>query len=401
MKQKVPISGAVWQSNVEEAISLIEANESFLFCGDIDPDSVGSMLAMALYLRLLNKQAYLVISEALSENLDYMEKIINYNSIKILRGPDDIRGINDHIDIVIFCDTANTKLVPFYSVIREKILDRKLPVIEIDHHFGADSEEMTDNGIKLFRNANANTEIIGELLEKLRDKNPDAPNPFSQRNILLGLITGLLSDTVGGKVVHQKEDYDYWIKTLGEHLQKNTRWRELKEGRSGDPKNEKFNDTTSILDYLNRLSDEQNVCLTTLKDRITIDRGLGFLSLLNSTFSEVQDVCQPYDSDWFADVLSFLLNIVPEESGKIGLLCYHGKNAEGKNCIFIKLRRAVNYDGFDLRRAEDEIRKAYDGLYMGGGGHPGAVSFRVHPVDESEFLAKLEPVSAFIKDHLA
>ena len=121
MKQKVPISGAVWQSNVEEAISLIEANESFLFCGDIDPDSVGSMLSMALYLRLLNKQAYLVISETLSENLDYMEKIIDYNSIKILRGPDDIRGINDHIDIVIFCDTANTKLVPFYSVIREKL----------------------------------------------------------------------------------------------------------------------------------------------------------------------------------------------------------------------------------------------------------------------------------------
>ncbi len=101
--------------------------------------------------------------------------------------------------------------------INEKcILSRKPKVIEIDHHFGADSEELTGFGIKLFRNANANTEIIGKVLEKIYDKNPERPHPFSQRNIILGLITGILCDTVGGKVIRYKEDYDYWMKKLGD-----------------------------------------------------------------------------------------------------------------------------------------------------------------------------------------
>jgi len=400
MTQKFPISGSTWDNNVDEAVSLIKRSQSFLFCGDIDPDSVGSMLALALYLRLLKKQAYLVISEGLSDNLDYMRHILEYNSVTILQKAEDICAVREKIDTVIFCDTANTKLVPHYPVIRESILSRKLPVIEIDHHFGADSEELTSNGIKLFRKANANTEIIGELLEKLSGGREGAPQPFNHRNIVIGLITGLLGDTVGGKVVHDQESYDHWMSLLEAQLQKYTRWRESAPDRLPDNKGEKFGTTSSILAYLNKLSDEQNACLVTLKDRITVDGGLGFLNIMNSTYSQVKDVCQPYDSDGFVDILGFLMNIVPEESGKAGLVCYHGKNAERKNCIFIKLRRAVDYDGFDLRRAEDEIKKAFEDMYMGGGGHPGAVSFRIQPLDENEFLAKLEPVVTFIKSHL-
>ena len=36
---------------------------------------------------------------------------------------------------------------------------------------------------------------------------------------------------------------------------------------------------------------------------------------------------------------------------------------------------------------------------MGGGGHAGAVSFRVQPQDEKKFLAKVNKVFDFIKDN--
>ena len=49
------------------------------------------------------------------------------------------------------------------------------------------------------------------------------------------------------------------------------------------------------------------------------------------------------------------------------MICYNGKNAAGKDCVFIKLRRAIDYDGFDLRQVEDPIKRAFDGNYMGGG----------------------------------
>ena len=204
MNEKKPLDGNIWRDNLRDALDVIESSESFLFSGDIDPDSVGSMLSLSLYLKQLDKKVFLILPEYLGENLDFFEKIILYNSIRILRNQEEVEAVKDEIETVIFCDTANTKLVPFYPFISESILSKKPKVIEIDHHFGADSEELTDYGIKLFRNANANTEIIGTILETLYNEHPEGPNPLSQRNIILGLITGMLGDTVGGKVIHFK-----------------------------------------------------------------------------------------------------------------------------------------------------------------------------------------------------
>ena len=186
MKEKKPINGPTWETNLSQALGVINSSNSFLFSGDIDPDSVGSMLSLSLYLNQLDKKVFLVIPNTLGDNLDFFENIFRYNSIDILRNQEEIEAVKDEIETVIFCDTANTKLVPFYPFLSECILSKKPKVIEIDHHFGADSEELTEYGIKLFRNANANTEIIGTILKALHDENPEGPNPFSQRNIISG-----------------------------------------------------------------------------------------------------------------------------------------------------------------------------------------------------------------------
>ena len=81
----------------------------------------------------------------------------------------------------------------------------------------------------------------------------------------------------------------------------------------------------------------------------------------------------------------------------MGVVCYNGKNAEGEGCIFIKLRRSTEYDGLDLRQVEDPIKKAFDGYYMGGGGHSGAASYRVASHNEKEFFLRFQPVVDFIK----
>ena len=398
MKEKKPIDGPTWDANLGEAVDLINSSNCLMFSGDIDPDSVGSMLSLSLYLDELDKKVFLVIPEPLGDNLDFFEKIIHYNSIDILRTQEDIDAVKDKIETVIFCDTANTKLVPFYNHIEKSILSRKPKVVEIDHHFGADSEELTDHGIKLFRNANANTEIIGKILELLYDKNPESPNPFSQRNIILGLITGMLGDTVGGKVIHYKEDYDHWMQKLGDQLKNITRWRDVNEKRREDCKTSKFGNPTQILEYLNKLTEDQESCLNLLTSRIESKGNMGFLSLLPSTHEEVKGTCQPFESDWFVDIMGLLLNLVPEKSGHAGVVIFEGKNAEDHDCIFIKIRRAVDFSGVDLRTGEDKIKELFGDLYMGGGGHAGAVSFRIHPLEEKELLARLEKLFAFFND---
>lgn len=400
MNEKKPLDGKVWRENLKKALYIINTSKSFLFSGDIDPDSVGSMLSLSLYLQQLDKKVFLILPENLGENLDFFEKIIEYNSIRILRNKEQILAVKDEMETVIFCDTANTKLVPHYSFLAENILSNKPKVIEIDHHFGADSEELTDYGVKLFREANANTEIIGKILLTYHQKYHEGPDPFDQRNIILGLITGMLADTVGGKVIPFKEDYDYWMDLLKERLQNITRWRESDEKRSIDRKNSKFVDPQQILEYLNRLTDEQEACFNLLNDRAILKGQISFLNLFHSTQEDLADTCKPFSSDWFADIQNFLMNSVPEKSGCAGMIVFEGQNAEGENCFFIKLRRAVKFSGIDLRTAEGKLKELFGDLYMGGGGHAGAASFRIHPLDEKVFLDKIETVLDFFNASL-
>ena len=149
------------------------------------------------------------------------------------------------------------------------------------------------------------------------------------------------------------------------------------------------------MDYLNRLTEDQEICFNLLNSRIEHKGKLGFLNLLPSTYLEVKGQCQTFDSDWFVDIMIFLVNSVPEKSGHAGIVIFEGKNAEGKDCIFIKIRRAVDFSGVDLRTGEDKIKELFGDLYMGGGGHAGAVSFRVHRLEEKELLARLENVFDF------
>lgn len=400
MPPKQPIVGEIWISNLDRAVSLIGEKENFLFCGDIDPDSVGSMVSLALFLRLMDKQAAVILPNGLNENLSYLTNILNHNSIRILNTEHEIRDLRKSVEVVIICDTANAKLIPFSPTLQEEFVQKSVQVIEVDHHFGADSEAVTEGGIKLFREANATTEIIGELLQNLARKFPETTDPFSQRNILIGLITGLLGDTASGKAILFQKDFDYWMKKLGGRLTQNTRWRKTKNGRSGDSKNSKFDTPEQIREYLDCLTIQQEEYLAVLMNRIDRQDGFGFLNLMSSAYEEVENICKPNDSDWFADILGFLLNRVPEETGKVGVVYYNGKNAEGEDCVFIKLRRSTEYDGFDLRQMEDPIKKAFDGRYMGGGGHSGAASFRVASHDEKDFFLRFKPVADFIKSSI-
>ena len=74
MPPKHPIVGETWVDSIDLAVSLIGKKENFLFCGDIDPDSVGSMVSLALFLRLMDKQASVILPNGLNENLSYLIK---------------------------------------------------------------------------------------------------------------------------------------------------------------------------------------------------------------------------------------------------------------------------------------------------------------------------------------
>ena len=127
------------------------------------------------------------------------------------------------------------------------------------------------------------------------------------------------------------------MKELGERLTSNTRWRKAREGRPSEGESSKFQTPEKIREYLDRLSIEQEDYLNAVVSRIDKQNGLGLLNLMSSVYRQIDNVCGSQDFNWFPDILGPLLNRIPEEAGKLGVVFYNGKNAEGRRLYFYKI----------------------------------------------------------------
>ncbi len=397
MAEKVPVTGEDWQVALREAISAINDKDCFFFSASQDADSVGSLVALALYLTLLGKKVFLFLPDPVDSRYSYLEEIIHHNYLRVIDSEEGLRGIQDQVEAVIFFDTPNSDLIPFFPCISECLLSGSPAVIEIDHHFGNDSKGISHGGIHLFRQSNATAEIVAELLGDLYEINLEFPNPLEQRNILVALMTGLLGDSIGGEASHCQSAYDRLMGLLRVNLKKQTNLDAIEQ----EPRFKKIASPEDVLEYFDQMTREHELCFQTLEKKISCSDGVGFINLLDSTFEDCEGHCKPYDSQWFVEVREALLNKAPERSGKIGVLCCHGKTASGQNCIFLRIRRSARYKGFDLRQAENDIKNVFGAkYYLGGGGHPGAVSFRLQSHDEEIFLRKAHQVSQILKSRI-
>ena len=394
MTVKTPITGEAWKEALDKSLVFLRAHAGFLFCAYPDADAVGSMLALALYLQRLGKQTWLVRPGPLHENVDFLEAILNHNRITILDSPQSIQNAAPQVEALVFCDTANRQLVPFFSELDRLFLQKGRPVLELDHHFGTDSAAVARHGIHLFRQANATTEIAAELLERYHRKTPGTPNPFEQRNIVISLLTGLITDTGGGNIPIRPEDYRFWNHRLGELLRRQTH-----PGPHPGNAAPQFSSPADIRKFLTRLSEEQTECVEALKRRIRHQSGIGVLNLLDSVRPTLEGPCRTQDPVWFTHILDTMANLVTEEAGQVGLLFYSDKTAAGEDCIYLKMRRTLGCP-LDLRETESAVQAAFGEHHLGGGGHPGAVSYRIRPLPEPKFLEGIERLTAYLSSRL-
>ncbi len=392
---KVPMSGERWRENRDLAIERFRQNRRFLFSAYPDADALGTMLALGLYLRLLGKEATLFFPSPLKANLQFMKDIIQYNNIAVVEDEAGLKSLQNEVDTVVFCDTAHARLVPQLETFYDCFLNRGIPSIEIDHHFGTDSAAITETGVHLFRKANASTEIAAELLQELHHLFPDVPAPFEQRNIVISLLMGMLTDTFGGRAVPLREDYDHWSRIFEDSLKAETEADDDNGSKIGGKV--LFRSSAEILAHLNRLNSEQERYVRELKQRIVRHRGVGELNLLDSSLAQISGRPLHSGHTEFFQVWNAMANVVPKKGGKVGLFYFNGNNAEGHPCIFLKIRQAFDFNQFDLRKCEPILKSAFGERYLGGGGHAGAVSFRVHPMEESRFQSKAAAIVGFLE----
>ena len=381
---KTPVTAESWPSALNGAVGFLQRHEGFLLAGYPDADALGSMLSLALYLKALGKRPYIVWPGPLIGKTGFLEDILQHNRVPLVAGLHKVAGFTGRVDALIFCDTANRKLVPFYKEIHRTFLEGNAkPVLELDHHFGTDSEPIHEHGLHLFRPSNATAEIAAEVLEACFRHNSGGPDPFAQRNIVISLLTGLIADTGGGRAPMQRGDYEYWVQRLGGRLTANTHEKE------DDPESPHFSNPDEIRGFLAQLSDVEKAGVARLQEKIVRAGDVAWLDLLMDNRRELVESLKLNPTAW-AQILETMANAVPEVAGRIGLLFYRDESAEGGECFYIKMRRAQE-EQCDLREAEGAIHRAFGAdRVLGGGGHPGAVSFRIRLMDEAQFLEGIE-----------
>ncbi len=388
MIPKSPVTLEDWPSALAQGADFLLRHEGFLLAGYPDADALGTMLSLALYLKTLGKRPYIVWPGPLIGKTDFLEDILQHNRVPLVARAEGVAAFTGRVEALIFCDTANSKLVPFYRELETTFLHPGRPVLELDHHFGTDSEPIHSRGLHLFRRSNSTTEIAAELLEACFRRRDAAPDPFEQRNIVVSLLTGLIADTGGGNASVERKDYEYWIRRLGERLTLNTR-PPHPEREAESPH---FTSPDEIRQFLSRLSDIEKQGVTLLQEKIVQDKSVGRLDLLDATRLELMQRLRLNPTAW-AQILETMANAIPEIAGGLGFLYFKDKTAEGEDCYYIKMRRAQETE-FDLRETGEDVREAFGpDQVLGGGGHPCAVSFRIRLMGEAEFLRGIETLT--------
>jgi nanoRNase/pAp phosphatase (c-di-AMP/oligoRNAs hydrolase) len=363
-------------------ISALIERDAFVLVGHKDPDSdcIAALAALALIIRKLQKDAVIFLPGAVMEQFSYLLAICKYNGITVLYGKDSIPG---DISAIIVLDTPKPEMIALNDSIAGLLKDPAIRKIEIDHHLQSDSEYTGDPGYCLVSEASSTCELIGYLNFKLaRQVSRNGETDFFSRNIALAILTGIVGDSHMGKYLKSnKERFYYKIfsamfdRLLIEKTRKNSR---------------NISSMQAIFDVIERFSVQEKKCFEGIIKKRQKSEAVSFVALGKD---ESEELFRQYGTELIVNISKAVADTLAEEGGKLGLICYHDPESLS-DFIQFRLRRSAQFTSLDLRTVLPVL-----GI-SNGGGHPGAVGFRVKQSEVADTLACVRDMAAKI-DRLA
>jgi diguanylate cyclase (GGDEF)-like protein len=346
-------------------VRALEERYSFLIFGHKDPDEdcVSSMVAFALLVNKFNKRPAIVLGPSVQDNFDYLINICRYNSIEVLREEADIRAFPAASSAIVLLDTPKPSMIDRGEIFQAMGSDPSVLKIELDHHLEADASYSGDPGYRLVYEACSTCEIIGRLALKLEGDKPlkyrHQIDEFLSRNLVLAILSGMIGDSQMGRYLKTRRER--WFYSRFSALFERMLARKTKEG-SGN-----FSSKEQVFEALAALSADEDACFRFMSARQVDLGGLRF-AVLDAEASRY--LFATYGNDTAVAVSKALVDKLAEASGFLGLVGYYDDPAVSPYAQF-RLRRSQAFTGLDLRDA-----LALLGI-QNGGGHPGAVGFRV------------------------
>jgi nanoRNase/pAp phosphatase (c-di-AMP/oligoRNAs hydrolase) len=343
---------------IENIISAFLERTSFLILGHYNPDEdcISSMVGAALILKKFYKDVQLYIDENIHEHFQYLLNICEYNSIPIISGKSEL---DTKIDTIVVVDTAKPSMVSKSPVIEEQCRTSGCLTIEIDHHIGADSEYIGDDGYCLVTEASSASELVGLIALKLRNREAllqeyNITNIFS-RNLVLAILTGIIGDSKMGKFLKSKREKKYYkiFSNLYNNLLENETTKETN-----------FTNMGEVYHEIQRLSTDEEGCFNYISDKKVMSESIGSVILDQKDMAHLNE---NYDTEIVINAIRSVADSLAEESGKLSLVAYDDTDSD---LIQFRMRRSHVYKSFDVRSVLEIFSIA------NGGGHEGAIGFR-------------------------
>ncbi len=380
--------------------NIIEAfirRERFLIVGHENPDEdcIASMVGVGLLLSKLSKPVSICTTAEMPPHYQYLLEICRFNSIGVnapccehavpdkagaadgssTRASDDAQGAR--IDTVIICDTAKPEMLHTTPAVERLLNDPDVLKIEIDHHLDADSRYSGDEGHCLVAAASSAAELVGYLGCKLSSRvdvirEYDIEEVFS-RNMVLAVLTGIVGDTQMGKFIKSRKEHRFY-NTFSDMFNRLLAQKTTKQTN--------FNNMKQVYSELRSLSASQEELYEHLIAQRRLSRSVAYIAL---DADESAEVYSRFEPDTVVSVARAIADELAEESGRLSLIAYYDP-PEVSDLVQFRMRRAVSFKDLDLRSLLERFELA------NGGGHEGAIGFRVPKLvieDFAEFVEML------------
>ncbi|MCL2706204.1 MAG: DHH family phosphoesterase [Spirochaetaceae bacterium] len=346
---------------INNIINIINEKDNFLMLGHKDPDEdcIASMVAFSILVRKFYKKVTLLFYKEYHYKFPFLMEMCRYNNISVIESE---KQIENNFNVIAVLDTPKPSMLDGGEKITAMIVDKNIIKIEIDHHLGADSGYIGDNNFCFIDEASSTCELIAYLTCKLKNKEfikeYDLHKLFS-RNFVVAIITGMISDTKMGKYLkstRQKRSYKIFSTAFNRMLLKMTKIN-----------SNNFFSIADIFRELEKLSVEETIC-----NKYFIDRK-------KSSDHIAYAIIDKNDTDYFhnnfkkeliTSVARHFADDLAEESGYLSLVVYYD-NPKDADLIQFRMRRSHTFSEIDLRDIIKELK------IEDGGGHPGAVGFRI------------------------
>ena len=367
---------------IHNIIDAMTNRKCFLILGHVNPDEdcIASMVAAALILNKFYKDVQLFIEENIHEHFQYLINICEYNSIQVISKDEEIEK---NIDTIIICDTPKLSMVHTNKTIDTLMEDSKCIKIEVDHHIGADSAYIGDEGFSLVTEASSASELVGLIALKMRKKDDlmlkyNITN-FLTRNLVLSILTGIIGDSKMGKFLKSKRERKYY-KIFSNLYNKLLESETIKETN--------FTNMSEVFNEIQRLSDDEESCFNFIVKKKDFSKSIGFL-ILNQ--EDMEHLKNEFDQDIIINAIRSVADHLAEESKRLSLVAFDDKNSD---LIQFRIRRSHIFKTFDVRKVLDIF------TIKNGGGHEGAIGFRMKRDDIDNIPEYVKTLTTGIDKHL-